>query len=214
MKRTFLVTTLAALALALAYQNLPAHADDGEVAMLRARRNGDVNGDELRDLSDVIYLLGHFFQGGPAPVEIEPAEETVPEEFLLGLQEDAAQLLTQLPTAEQIAAMPEQLQRYFRKYRRIVQVAAETAPNWRAAQVHRFHGNLEMVAVLEPIIRRHICDFLPVLCVDQECLDRCEAEHIQCNGLCSPFDLNCQINCTTEFLICSSACYDFSHLIP
>jgi len=30
--------------------------------------NGDVNGDDSRDISDVIYLLAFLFQGGPAPV--------------------------------------------------------------------------------------------------------------------------------------------------
>ena len=30
--------------------------------------NGDSNGDNALDLSDAIYLLGHLFQGGPAPV--------------------------------------------------------------------------------------------------------------------------------------------------
>jgi hypothetical protein len=35
-----------------------------------AADNGDVNGDLDRDLSDGIYLLGHLFLGGPAPVPL------------------------------------------------------------------------------------------------------------------------------------------------
>lgn len=35
-----------------------------------ALENGDVNGDMERDLSDVIYLFGHLFRGGPAPVPL------------------------------------------------------------------------------------------------------------------------------------------------
>jgi len=47
--------------------------------------NGDVNGDERRDLSDAVYLLNGLFSGGPAPVESGcPAKvvETCPDERL------------------------------------------------------------------------------------------------------------------------------------
>jgi hypothetical protein len=33
-------------------------------------QNGDVNGDSSRDIGDVVYLLSHLFQSGPAPVPI------------------------------------------------------------------------------------------------------------------------------------------------
>jgi len=32
--------------------------------------NGDVNGDQSRDVSDVIYVLSHLFTGGPGPVPL------------------------------------------------------------------------------------------------------------------------------------------------
>ena len=35
-------------------------------------RNGDVNGDGELDLSDAVFLLIHFFQGGVAPVPVFP----------------------------------------------------------------------------------------------------------------------------------------------
>lgn len=35
-----------------------------------ALENGDANGDEQRDLSDGIYILGHLFLGGPAPLPL------------------------------------------------------------------------------------------------------------------------------------------------
>src|SRR5262245_47346780 len=35
-----------------------------------AVENGDVNGDQRRDLSDGIALLGHLFLGGPPPVPL------------------------------------------------------------------------------------------------------------------------------------------------
>lgn len=34
--------------------------------------NGDTNGDMKRDLSDIVYLLGFLYSGGPAPTEIAP----------------------------------------------------------------------------------------------------------------------------------------------
>ena len=45
-------------------------------AQTRARptKNGDVNGDLARDMSDAIYLLAWLFNGGPEPVAL--AEET------------------------------------------------------------------------------------------------------------------------------------------
>ena len=35
-----------------------------------ALENGDVNGDQARDLSDPVYLLGHLYNGGPEPMPL------------------------------------------------------------------------------------------------------------------------------------------------
>ncbi len=43
-----------------------------------ALENGDTNGDLARDLSDAVYLLGHLFLGGPAPVELQPCATEPP----------------------------------------------------------------------------------------------------------------------------------------
>ena len=43
------------------WQELPANAQAGPVVI----ENGNVNGDEKIDVSDVIYLAAFLFQGGP-----------------------------------------------------------------------------------------------------------------------------------------------------
>ena len=56
---------------------LPGNGHGGGVVIVSG--NGDVNGDNGLDLSDAIYLLGHLFQGGPAPEDcpdVGPQAET------------------------------------------------------------------------------------------------------------------------------------------
>ena len=42
--------------------------------------NGDVNGDDVRNVSDAVYLLRYLFTGGPAPVPIAGGRELAPGE--------------------------------------------------------------------------------------------------------------------------------------
>jgi len=46
----------------------------------RTSLNADCNGDGVRDLTDVIYLLDHLFRAGPAPVALASGDGLTPEE--------------------------------------------------------------------------------------------------------------------------------------
>lgn len=63
--------TISALRLAYDYahpeQNRTVASAEGAAL---AESNGDANGDGVRDLSDAVYLLSWFFQGGPEPVAL------------------------------------------------------------------------------------------------------------------------------------------------
>lgn len=64
------------------FQELPVEARAGTGGA--AGKNGDLNGDGERDLSDAVYLLDHLFQGGPAPVALaEEAGMTAEEKEIL-----------------------------------------------------------------------------------------------------------------------------------
>lgn len=58
------------------WEELPANAQERPVAT----RNGDVNGDTRRDITDAIYLLGWLFQGGPAPVALAQGGALTPKQ--------------------------------------------------------------------------------------------------------------------------------------
>ena len=69
MKRiaVFALILNAALLGVIAQQFIALAGDDGPLA---TRQNGDVNGDQILDMSDAVYLLLHIFRDGPEPVPI------------------------------------------------------------------------------------------------------------------------------------------------
>jgi hypothetical protein len=66
-----LVVNAALLAADLLRKEIVVHAAASDA--VAPAGNGDVNGDGVIDISDVVYLLSSQFLGGPAPVPIESA---------------------------------------------------------------------------------------------------------------------------------------------
>ncbi len=63
-------TVLVGIALASSLLRNPSVGNETEETEAPALKNGDVNGDHERDLSDVVYILSYLFADGPAPVHI------------------------------------------------------------------------------------------------------------------------------------------------
>ena len=76
MKRivVFALILNAALLGVIAQQFVALAGDDGP---LSTRQNGDVNGDQVLDMSDAVYLLIHLFNGGPDPVALADSPEVL-----------------------------------------------------------------------------------------------------------------------------------------
>ena len=76
MKRivVFALILNAALLGVIAQQFIALAGDDGPLA---TRQNGDVNGDQILDMSDAVYLLIHLFNGGPDPVALADSPEVL-----------------------------------------------------------------------------------------------------------------------------------------
>ena len=76
MKRivVFALILNAALLGVIAQQFIALAGDDGPLA---TRQNGDVNGDQILDMSDAVYLLIHLFNGGPNPVALADSPEVL-----------------------------------------------------------------------------------------------------------------------------------------
>ena len=76
MKRivVFALILNAALLGVIAQQFIALAGDDGPLA---TRQNGDVNGDQILDMSDAVYLLIHLFNGGPEPVALADSPEVL-----------------------------------------------------------------------------------------------------------------------------------------
>ena len=103
MKKTFALTLLFVLAAVVVWQVFPANAME-HVNIRQRLRNGDVNGDGTKDLSDVIYLATWLFNNGPAPKENEEDpknEQNI--EATAAIQAGALAVLETFPTAEDIA---------------------------------------------------------------------------------------------------------------
>ncbi len=87
----------AALMVAVIVEGVIADAQDGVEI-----RNGDVNGDGARDISDASFLLNWLFLGGPPPVAF--ADSTELEMRVAALEEAVAALRESQPSVEEIAA--------------------------------------------------------------------------------------------------------------
>jgi len=76
MKRivVFALILNAALLGVIAQQFIALAGDDGPLA---TRQNGDVNGDQILDMSDAVYLLIHLFNGGAEPVALADSPEVL-----------------------------------------------------------------------------------------------------------------------------------------
>ena len=76
MKRivVFALILNAALVGVIAQQFIALAGDDGPLA---TRQNGDVNGDQILDMSDAVYLLIHLFNGGAEPVALADSPEVL-----------------------------------------------------------------------------------------------------------------------------------------
>ena len=76
--RKLTVALLLVIAILLAgrfWQELNSIANAGGADPLATLLNGDVNGDQILDMSDAVYLLIHLFNGGPEPVAFADSPE-------------------------------------------------------------------------------------------------------------------------------------------
>ena len=76
--RKLTVALLFVIAILLAgrfWQELNSIANAGGADPLATLLNGDVNGDQILDMSDAVYLLIHLFNGGPEPVAFADSPE-------------------------------------------------------------------------------------------------------------------------------------------
>ena len=76
--RKLTVALLLVIAILLAgrfWQELNSIANAGGADPLATLLNGDVNGDQILDMSDAVYLLIHLFNGGPGPVAFADSPE-------------------------------------------------------------------------------------------------------------------------------------------
>ena len=93
--RKLTVALLFVIAILLAgrfWQELNSIASAGDNDPLATLLNGDVNGDQVLDMSDAVYLLIHLFNGGPDPVAFADSPEMLDrvsrlEDGLLGMVE-------------------------------------------------------------------------------------------------------------------------------
>ena len=76
--RKLTVALLFVIAILLAgrfWQELNSIANAGGDDPISTLLNGDVNGDQILDMSDAVYLLIHLFNGGPEPIACADSDE-------------------------------------------------------------------------------------------------------------------------------------------
>ena len=84
------------------WQEFGSVAIAGNEAPLTTRVNGDVNGDQILDMSDPVYLLVHLFNGGPDPVALADSPELLERVARLedGLEDGFAALTARIDVVE------------------------------------------------------------------------------------------------------------------
>jgi len=202
MKRTYFIALSAGALFGLAFQVLPVGALEGG----RASRNGDVNGDGTRDISDAVALLSFLFQGGPEPVAIEL------ENGGLDMEDEApmfgsAEILAGLPTDAELAPLPAQLKSGFVSVRRLFQTLAAQGP--KGDPVFRLH----VVAVAGNFLatlNERLCRFIPGGC----CTADCEAAYDECieaipGDEVTEENLDEYLACETKRVRCLADCPDW-----
>ena len=208
MKRTALIALIAVIALGFVTQVLPVLAAELGGGGARRVRNGDVNGDGVRDISDVIYHLSNLFSGGPEPLQLE--DEAPPTSLLAEVQASAERILGKFPKQEEISQLPPRARKYMSYYHGLVASAAASAPSWTAAELDRHAGSLHAVLVAWPIYQSLICQIFPERCIDWDCMDRCGDQLEWClNGCQGKPGLEyteCFLACNTAFAECSLDC--------
>ncbi len=174
MKRSLVISLGGLLILTLAFQIHSAAALEG-AGGLRRLRNGDVNGDGVRDMSDALQLLRHLFNGGPGPVESE--DDPLPPEAVAAIIDSATRSLATLPTSEQLAKMPAKISNGFRRVATMFKAAVANAPSWGGAELRVYSGSVAIGVTLLDHIRPIICEFFPEACCPtvDECEEKLEA---------------------------------------
>lgn len=180
-------------------------------------RNGDINGDGSRDISDMIAGLQWLFSGGPSPVNPEGDDPAA--ERLAAIQKRAGGILANLPTEEQITKLPRRFRRGFLKVRKVFASAAVNAANWSPKDLRHYANSVSWVGEYLSTAAVALSDFNPRI-LDPNCIPGCVAEHDECPNGCpeadvelddeilGPLDSNmeCNMECDLKLADCIARC--------
>lgn len=203
MKRTYFTALSAGVLFALAFQVLPVGALEGG----RASRNGDVNGDGTRDISDVVFLLSFFFQGGPEPQALEL------ENGGLDMEDEApmfgsVEILANLPTDAQLAPLPAKLQSGYLSVRRLFETLAAQGPKGGPTLQLRV---VATAGTLLETLNARLCSYIPAGC----CQVDCEAAYDDCieripGDQITEENLDDYLACESKKVRCLAGCPDWA----
>ena len=202
-----------ALTLAFAMQIAPAGAQETDEGS-RHLPPGDVNGDRQVNIGDPIFLLSFLFSGGPEPVDDSPRPLT-PEMIEL-VQTSSQRILEDLPGDDVLHELPRRIARAYLAVREVYENAFMEAPAWTTEDLARHRSMVKNSVSLTALLTWTVCQFIPSLCVDPDCIDRCEAEYNACLDDCPPVTdpgyFQCSLACTEAFFDCTQGCTDWSAL--
>lgn len=209
MKRLWITTLSALLAMVLLVEIVPAVAQEAE----RRRRlaSGDVNGDGRRDLADALAMCNWLFSNGPPPVE--SGEAPIPEEVAAQVAENATAILQAFPPREVLEKMPKRIRRTIAGFYDVLVSSIQESHDWTEAELRMYARFVPVALGTLTNVYTHICEIVPGICVNQECLDDCNAAYDQCLDNCPPVtDPNyfpCATACTKAQAECIKKCFNW-----
>lgn len=226
MKRSTL-SMLSVLALAivagLLTSTVATNAQDRGLPRFVRVRNGDLNGDGVRDISDMIAGLQWLFNGGSAPVNPEGDDPAA--DRIASIQERARSIVANLPTPAQIAKLPRRFQAGFLKVRHVFTAAIANAQEWTPKDVRHYADAVSWVGVYLSTAAVALSEIRPQV-LDPDCVPKCVAAHDDCMSGCpsgevvvddEDFDLSdtymdCKMECDLNLADCIARCGNWSAL--